>query len=176
MFKNKPMLNHLKKIIIKLFTFGVKKKKKVLFGVIKLILGVLCPMYFTSDDILFLFLSSFDNIDLNLIVSVVYNTNTDIITVYFSDKSYKEMPSTDFLNLLVQNPERSSAIIKDFQAMKESIPTGAHIPLLFFLAMCGFDVEKFVAWTIVVPPIFIFFAYQFIRNEIVRFCYRYFWD
>lgn len=137
----------------KLFNWLLKKKEKVLFRVLKFLLVVLLQPYLVSNDILVLFLSSCDTIDLNLIVGIVYNTNTDVLTLYFSDRSYKQMPSSDFLDLLrlKQNPEKFSEVIKYFQDMKEKVPTGAHIPLIFFLAVAQFDVQLVWVMPILLP-------------------------
>lgn len=137
----------------KLFNWLLKKKEKVLFRVLKFLLVVLLQPYLVSNDILVLFLSSCDTIDLDLIVGIVYNTNTDVLTLYFSDRSYKQMPSSDFLDLLrlKQNPEKFSEVIKYFQDMKEKVPTGAHIPLIFFLAVAQFDVQLVWVMPILLP-------------------------
>ena len=141
------------KLFHKLFNWLIQKKEKVLFRVLKLLLVVLLQPYLVSNDILFLFLSSCDTIDLDLIVGIVYSTNTDIITLYFSDRSYKQMPSSDFLDLLLlnKNPEKFSEVIQYFHDIKEKVPTGAHIPLIFFLAVAQFDPIMMWFMPIVLP-------------------------
>lgn len=70
--------------------------------------------------------------EVNTIIKVLYNPNIDLFTIYYSDKSYEEMSSSDFLNLLIKNPNLIDPISRK-EIIKALEPKDIQIPSFWLM-------------------------------------------